>query len=40
MEGDIYCVVCVIFGALFVLNLMIAVQFEILNESFNEIERK
>ena len=40
LEGDIFCVGCVIFGALFVLNLMIAVQFDFLNEAFDEIEDK
>lgn len=38
IEGDIFCVACVVFGALFVLNLMIAVQFNFLDEAFNEIE--
>ena len=38
VEGDIFCVACVVFGALFVLNLMIAVQFNFLDEAFNEIE--
>ena len=38
LEGDIFCVTCVVFGALFVLNLMIAVQFNFLDEAFSEIE--
>jgi len=40
LEGDIFCVGCVIFGAFFVLNLMIAVQFDFLNQSFDEIEEQ
>ena len=40
LEGDLFCTACVIFGALFVLNLMIAVQFDFLNEAFDEIEQK
>ena len=40
LEGDIFCVACVVFGALFVLNLMIAVQFKNLDESFTEIEEQ
>ena len=40
LEGDIFCVGCVVFGALFVLNLMIAVQFNFLDEAFSEIEDK
>ena len=40
LEGDIFCVACVVFGALFVLNLMIAVQFKNLDEAFTEIEEQ
>ena len=38
LVGDIFCVTCVVFGALFVLNLMIAVQFNFLDEAFTEID--
>ena len=40
IEGDIFCVTCVVFGALFVLNLMIAVQFNFLDEAFTEIKEQ
>lgn len=35
---DSFFIVSVVFGAFFVLNLMIAVQFNFLDEAFNEIE--
>ena len=34
------CVACVVFGALFILNLMIAVQFNFLDEAFTEIDEQ
>lgn len=37
---DMFFVFCVIFGAFFVLNLMIAVQFNFLNVAFDEIDKK
>ena len=37
---DAFFVSCVIFGAFFVLNLMIAVQFTYLGEAFDEVERR
>jgi len=35
---DIFFVLVVVFGAFFVLNLMIAVQFTFLSSAFDEIE--
>jgi len=35
---DIFFIVSVVFGAFFVLNLMIAVQYNYLNSAMNEIE--
>lgn len=40
MVYDIFFVLCIVFGAFFVLNLMIAVQFNYLNTAFNEIDKK
>jgi len=37
---DIFFVLVVVFGAFFVLNLMIAVQFTFLSSAFDEIEHK
>lgn len=37
---DIFFILCVLFGAFFVLNLMIAVQFTYLGEAFDEDERR
>jgi len=34
---DIFFILSVVFGAFFVLNLMIAVQFNFLNEAFEEV---
>lgn len=38
--SDIFFIMCVLFGAFFVLNLMIAVQFTYLGEAFDEDERR
>lgn len=38
--SDIFFIICVLFGAFFVLNLMIAVQFTYLGEAFDEDERR
>ena len=35
---DIFFIASVVFGAFFVLNLMIAVQFQFLDQSFKEIQ--
>ena len=37
---DVFFILCVLFGAFFVLNLMIAVQFTYLKEAFDEEERR
>ena len=37
---DSFFILCVLFGAFFVLNLMIAVQFTYLKEAFDEEERR
>jgi len=37
---DFFFISCVLFGAFFVLNLMIAVQFTYLGEAFDEEERR
>ena len=37
---DSFFILCVLFGAFFVLNLMIAVQFTYLGEAFDEEERR
>lgn len=37
---DLFFVIVVVFGAFFVLNLMIAVQFTFLSSAFDEIEQK
>ena len=37
---DLFFILCVLFGAFFVLNLMIAVQFTYLGEAFDEEERR
>jgi len=37
---DAFFISCVLFGAFFVLNLMIAVQFTYLGEAFDEEERR
>ena len=34
---DFYCIMTVVFGAFFVLNLMIAVQYNYLDEAMNEV---
>ena len=38
--SDLFFVLCVMFGAFFVLNLMIAVQFTHLGEAFDEEDRR
>lgn len=38
--SDAFFIICVLFGAFFVLNLMIAVQFTYLGEAFDEDERR
>lgn len=38
--SDVFFIICVLFGAFFVLNLMIAVQFTYLGEAFDEDERR
>lgn len=38
--SDAFFITCVIFGAFFVLNLMIAVQFTYLGEAFDEDDRR
>jgi hypothetical protein len=40
MSYDFFFVSCVLFGAFFVLNLMIAVQFTYLGEAFDEEDRR
>jgi hypothetical protein len=37
---DLFFIASVVFGAFFVLNLMIAVQFNYLDDAFNEIEEQ
>lgn len=37
---DFFFIICVLFGAFFVLNLMIAVQFTYLGAAFDEEERR
>lgn len=37
MTMDIFCIFSVVFGAFFVLNLMIAVQYNFLDEAMNEV---
>ena len=37
---DVFFFLSVIFGTFFVLNLMIAVQFNYLNQSFEEVEKQ
>ena len=37
---DIFFIASVVFGAFFVLNLMIAVQFQFLDQSFKEIQEE
>lgn len=37
---DLFFILCVLFGAFFVLNLMIAVQFTHLGEAFDEEDRR
>ena len=38
--SDVFFVICVLFGAYFILNLMIAVQFTHLGEAFDAEDRR
>jgi hypothetical protein len=38
--SDLFFIICVLFGAFFVLNLMIAVQFTHLGEAFDAEDRR
>lgn len=40
MVFDLFFLLCVLFGAYFVLNLMIAVQFTYLGDAFDEEDRR